>query len=64
ADNKVELRRVEVGPTSGEDRVVTKGLTVGEKIVIEGVQKVADGAQVVPQAAPENTDVKAAAATP
>ncbi|MDB4988679.1 MAG: efflux system, rane fusion protein CmeA [Myxococcaceae bacterium] len=64
ADNKVELRRVEVGPTSGEDRVVTKGLAAGEKIVIEGVQKVADGALVVPQAAPENTDVKAAAATP
>jgi membrane fusion protein (multidrug efflux system) len=63
-DNKVELRRVEVGPTSGEDRVVTKGLTAGERIVIEGVQKVADGAPVVPEAAPENSNVKAAAATP
>ncbi|MDB4974241.1 MAG: efflux system, rane fusion protein CmeA [Myxococcaceae bacterium] len=64
ADNKVELRRVEVGPTTGEDRIVTKGLTAGETVVVEGVQKVADGAPVVPEVAPENTNVKAAAATP
>lgn len=64
ADNKVELRRVEVGPTSGPDRVITSGLSAGEKVVVEGVQKVADGAPVVPELAPENNDVKAAAATP
>jgi membrane fusion protein (multidrug efflux system) len=50
--NKVELRRVEVGPSSGEERVITKGVVAGERIVVEGVQKVSDGALVVPQAAP------------
>jgi membrane fusion protein (multidrug efflux system) len=61
-DNKVELRRVEVGPTTGDERVVTKGLAVGERVVVEGVQKVADGAPVVPQSATESDNVKAAAA--
>jgi len=59
-DNVVELRRVEVGPISGEERIITKGLTVGERIVVEGVQKVADGATVVPESAPDKPEVKAA----
>jgi membrane fusion protein, multidrug efflux system len=50
--NKVELRRVEVGEVTGDERVITKGLSAGERIVVEGVQKVSDGAQVVPQDAP------------
>jgi membrane fusion protein (multidrug efflux system) len=63
-DNKVELRKVEVGPVTGDERVISKGLQKGERVVVEGVQKVADGAPVVPQSVPENTNVKAAAATP
>lgn len=53
--NKVELRRVDVGPSTGDERVISKGLTKGERIVIEGVQKVSDGAQVVPENAPQST---------
>jgi membrane fusion protein (multidrug efflux system) len=64
ADNVVELRRVEVGPISGDERVITKGLTVGERIVVEGVQKVADGATVVPERAPDKPEVKAASLAP
>jgi len=63
-DNKVELRRVEVGPATGDERVILKGLTVGERIVVEGVQKVADGAPVVPENAPEKSSVKAASLAP
>jgi membrane fusion protein (multidrug efflux system) len=48
-DNKVQLRRVEVGPTSGSVRIVLAGLTPGERVVIEGQQKVTDGALVNPQ---------------
>lgn len=51
ADNKVALRRVEVGPAVGTLRVVASGLAGGERIVTEGVQKVSDGAQVNPQPA-------------
>lgn len=50
--NKVELRRVEVGPNTGDERVITKGVAVGERVVVEGVQKVSDGAVVVPEPAP------------
>jgi membrane fusion protein (multidrug efflux system) len=47
--NKVALRKVEVGPTTGPSRIVTSGVTVGEKVVAEGVQKVSDGITVSPQ---------------
>ena len=50
--NKVALRKVEVGPTTGTSRIVTSGVTVGEKVVAEGVQKVSDGITVNPQPYP------------
>jgi membrane fusion protein (multidrug efflux system) len=52
AGNKVELRRVEVGPTAGADRVITRGVSEGERVVVEGLQKATDGAVVAPQPAP------------
>ncbi len=53
ADNKVQLRRVELGPIAGQgQRVVRSGVTEGEKIVVEGVQKISDGSTVTPQPAP------------
>jgi membrane fusion protein (multidrug efflux system) len=52
-DDKVQLRRVEVGPSVQGLRVVLSGVAEGERIVVEGVQKIADGAPVVPKAAPE-----------
>lgn len=51
-DNKVELRRVDVGPSAEGMRAVTKGLNEGEQVVVEGVQKISDGAEVKPQPAP------------
>lgn len=52
-DNKVSLRRVELGPIAGQGiRVVRNGVSEGDKIVVEGTQKVTDGATVVPQPAP------------
>lgn len=55
ADDKVQLRRVELGPSAQGERVVTKGLKEGERVVVEGVQKISDGAKVAPEAAPEAT---------
>jgi membrane fusion protein (multidrug efflux system) len=52
AGDKVQLRRVELGPSAGGVRVVQKGVTEGERIVVEGVQKISDGAPVVPRPAP------------
>jgi membrane fusion protein (multidrug efflux system) len=47
--NKVSIKKVEVGPTTGPSRVVTAGVKAGDKVVAEGVQKVSDGITVVPQ---------------
>jgi membrane fusion protein (multidrug efflux system) len=51
-DNKVQLRRVDVGPSVHGLRVVEKGLVEGDSIVVEGVQKISDGAVVDPKPAP------------
>jgi membrane fusion protein (multidrug efflux system) len=51
-DNRVHLRRVEVGPSVGPLRVVTSGVNEGERVVQDGVQKVSDGALVNPVQAP------------
>lgn len=48
ADNKVAIRPVTTGETSGEMWVVTGPLKPGDKVVAEGIQKVRDGATVHP----------------
>jgi len=53
ADDHVQLRHIEVGPTSGSLRVVTSGVNVGERVVVEGLQRANDGALVTPLPAPE-----------
>jgi membrane fusion protein (multidrug efflux system) len=52
AENKVQLRRVEVGPSVQGIRVITSGVAEGERIVVDGVQKISDGAVVDPKPAP------------
>jgi membrane fusion protein (multidrug efflux system) len=47
-DNKVELRPVKTGQRIGTEISVTDGLTPGESIIIEGIQKVRPGATVNP----------------
>jgi membrane fusion protein (multidrug efflux system) len=53
SDNKVHLRRVEVGPSAQGLRLIEKGLAEGDHIVVDGVQKIADGAVVDPRPAPQ-----------
>jgi RND family efflux transporter MFP subunit len=47
-DGRVEHRTVELGPLDGDMRVIRSGLTGGERVVIEGIQKARDGAIVQP----------------
>jgi membrane fusion protein (multidrug efflux system) len=47
ADGKAEIRPVKVGPTVGSDWVITSGLKPGEKVVVEGLQKIKSGMPVV-----------------
>jgi membrane fusion protein (multidrug efflux system) len=46
ANNKVELRAVHTERTIGENWLVTGGLSAGDKVIIDGLQKVAPGAEV------------------
>lgn len=55
ADNKVQLRRVELGPAAKGLQIITKGVIEGDSVVVEGVQKVSDGATVDPKPAPAET---------
>jgi len=47
-DNRVEMRPIKTGQRDGTDIVVTEGLTKGEMIVVEGIQKVRPGGLVDP----------------
>jgi membrane fusion protein (multidrug efflux system) len=44
--NKVAQHRVQTGPNRGTDVVVTSGLKEGDKVIVDGIQKVRPG-QVV-----------------
>src|SRR6266576_1803690 len=44
--NKVEQRRIETGPNQGTDVVVTSGVKDGEKVIVDGIQKVRPGQAV------------------
>lgn len=48
ADDKVESRHISVGRAVGTNWVVTDGLKAGDRVVVEGVQKVKPGASVAP----------------
>jgi membrane fusion protein (multidrug efflux system) len=49
ADNKVELRPVKVGGQIGSEWLISEGLQAGEKVVVEGTQKVKPDMLVNPQ---------------
>ncbi|MEK1894581.1 MAG: efflux RND transporter periplasmic adaptor subunit [Rhizobium sp.] len=50
ADNKVSYRPVQLGAAAEGQRIVESGLTVGDKIVVNGLQRIRPGAVVAPQA--------------
>jgi membrane fusion protein (multidrug efflux system) len=54
AGNKVELRTVTLSRELGDQWLIDDGLKVGDRVIVEGVQKVMPGAEVQPveQAAP------------
>ncbi|WP_369693788.1 efflux RND transporter periplasmic adaptor subunit, partial [Flexistipes sinusarabici] len=44
--NKVEQRRITIGPTVNNKFIVTSGLKQGEKVIVRGIQKVRPGMTV------------------
>jgi membrane fusion protein (multidrug efflux system) len=55
-ENKVALRSVTLGDRIGEDYIITEGLKPGERIVVEGIQKVRPGLTVNPVSQPVTTE--------
>src|SRR4029079_2132687 len=51
ADNKAVWRQATLGGTANGQRIVTAGLEPGERIVVNGLQRVRPGAQLAPQPA-------------
>ena len=50
ASNKVSIRTVKVGDTVGNQRIITEGLHPGDRVIVEGLQKVRQGMVVNPKA--------------
>jgi RND family efflux transporter MFP subunit len=49
SENKVSIRAIKVGDRVGTQWIVSEGLKPGERVVVEGVQKVRPGMQVNPK---------------
>lgn len=71
ADSKIERRRVEVGAAVGNRWLVTQGLAAGDRVVVDGLQRVKPGdaaepveVQIKPQAAQGAQPAHAAQAAP
>jgi membrane fusion protein (multidrug efflux system) len=60
ADDKVEVRTVTTGPVWEGLQVITQGVSAGERVVVEGFQKVRPGMQVTPKPAEAPAEAKAA----
>jgi membrane fusion protein (multidrug efflux system) len=54
-DNKVDLRFVKAGERVGSRWVIDEGLKAGERVIVEGLQKVRAGMTVTPKPAQEGT---------
>jgi membrane fusion protein, multidrug efflux system len=52
SDNKLAVKKVTVGPRIGNLWVVETGLTPGDRVVVEGAQRVRPGTVVTPKTAP------------
>ena len=53
----MSFRTIKVGPREGTLWVIEEGLNPGERVIVEGLQRVADGTVVNPKPAP--ADAKA-----
>ncbi|HSE39023.1 MAG TPA: efflux RND transporter periplasmic adaptor subunit [Blastocatellia bacterium] len=52
AQNKASLRTISVGDQSDNNLIVLEGLSAGERVIVEGIQKVRPGSEVNPSTSP------------
>jgi membrane fusion protein (multidrug efflux system) len=62
-ENRVGVRKVELGARMGDEWVVEKGLEIGERIIVKGMQKARPGAEVTPVLAGAESDEPSEEAT-
>lgn len=55
SENKAQVRSVSLGDQSDKNVIVLQGLSAGEKVIVEGMQKVKPGGQVNPSTATNET---------
>jgi membrane fusion protein (multidrug efflux system) len=53
SDDRVHLHRVGLGPNAGGVQIIDTGLSEGDRVVVEGIQKATDGALVDPRPLPQ-----------
>jgi multidrug efflux system membrane fusion protein len=62
SDATVAVRAIKVGPSNGENVAVLDGLAPGDKVVVDGVDRLREGAKIrVPEAAPSTDQASKAA---
>jgi membrane fusion protein, multidrug efflux system len=64
ADNTATIKVVTVGPRDGSMWVIEKGLNPGDRIVVEGIQRVRSGMKVAPKEAAASSEAGPAGAEP
>jgi membrane fusion protein (multidrug efflux system) len=64
AEDKVEQRRVETGQVRDGRVVITSGLTEGERVIVEGLQKVRPGEEVDASVVPAGATIPGVEAAP
>jgi membrane fusion protein, multidrug efflux system len=57
-DDTVEIRRVVLGEATGTEISIASGLTEGDRVIVDGVQKVRPGQKVAPTPAPPLAQAK------
>jgi membrane fusion protein, multidrug efflux system len=63
ADNTVSVRPIKIGPTDGPMAAVTSGLSRGEQVVVDGTDRLRDGARVIVPGAPGGNNQPSARGT-
>ena len=56
AEDKVRKRQITTGVSVESDFIVTSGLSTGERVVVEGLPKIAPGKRVQVQTAEQKDD--------
>lgn len=58
ADNKIAFRSIKVGPRVDAMWVVEDGVAAGDRVVVEGLQRISEGMTVAPKPAPAAAEAK------